>query len=54
MTSASARQVNGAEMPSGRGAEFRIHRHIGLIKERDERIIVKFEGMALYLICYYN
>ena len=37
-------QVNGTEMPSGNGAEFRIHHHIGEIKRRDERIVVKFEG----------
>ena len=39
-------QVNGTEMPSGNGAEHRIHKHIGKIKKRDERIVVKFKGVA--------
>ena len=39
-------QVNGTEMPSGNGAEHRIHKHIGKIKKRDERIVVKFEGVG--------
>ena len=38
------RQVNGTEMPSGNGAEQPIHAHIGEIKKRDERIVVKFKG----------
>ena len=34
--------VNGTEMPSSDGAEQTIHAYIGAIKERDERIIIKF------------
>ena len=39
-------QVNGTEMPSGNGAEHCIHEHIAKIRQRDERIVIKFEGAA--------
>ena len=42
-------KVNGTEMPSGDGAEYRIHAHIGEIKSRDECIAIKFEGVTPYL-----
>ena len=42
-------KVNGTEMPSGNGAENRIHAHIGQIKSRDECIAIKFEGVTPYL-----
>ena len=41
-------QVNATAMPSGNGAEHQIHAHIGEIKKRDERIVVKFEGILPY------
>ena len=43
-------QVNGTEMPSGNGAEQRIHAHIGEIKNRDERIVIRFKGITTCLM----
>ena len=40
-------QVNGTEMPSGNGAEHHIHEHIAKIRQRDERIVIKFEGAVV-------
>ena len=39
-------QVNGTVMPSGNGAEHLIHEHIAQIRQRNERIVIKFEGAA--------
>ena len=40
-------QVNGTEMPSGNGAEHLIHEHIAQIRQRNERIVIKFEGAVV-------
>ena len=45
-------QVNGTEMPSGNDAEHRIHEHIAKIRQRDERIVIKFEGAAACVPTY--